>query len=152
MALKTILLVEDNPDDECLTVRALASDPSTADVRVARDGPAALEMLFGSEEPDSAAPRPRPPHLVLLDIRLPGMDGLEVLRRIRAHERTRHLPVVMLTSSDERIHRTESYRLGANSVVRKADDASRFEDDVRRLVGYWLTVNLPVPAPAGGFQ
>jgi two-component system, response regulator len=147
MALKTVLLVEDNSDDECLALRALSG--RSAAVRVARDGEEALGMLFdpaGGPAPDGAG---RTPHLVLLDIGLPRMDGLEVLRRIRLHERTRHLPVVMLTSSDAENHRTESYRLGANSVVLKAADAARFESDVRRLADYWLTVNLPSPVAGG---
>jgi two-component system response regulator len=145
MAQKTILLVEDNPDDERLAVRALASEPARAAVRVARDGREAIEILFNQTETESGAMRLGPLHLVLLDIRLPGVDGLEVLRRIRSHGTTRHLPVVIFTSSEARNDWTESYRLGANSVVRKASDASQFESDLRRLAGYWLTVNLPSP-------
>ncbi|MBN2201059.1 response regulator [bacterium] len=145
MAQKTILLVEDDPNDEQLAVRALASDPARPGVRVARDGREALEILFRQTETESGAVRLGPLHLVLLDIRLPGMDGLEVLRRIRSHEKTRHLPVVMFTSSESGNDWTESYRLGANSVVRKPSDASQFEANLRQLAGYWLTVNMPSP-------
>jgi two-component system, response regulator len=148
MAQKTILLVEDDANDERLAVRALASEPARPVVRVARDGREALDILFHQTEAESGAVRLGPLHLVLLDIGLPGVDGLEVLRRIREHERTRHLPVVIFTSSEARSDWTESYRLGANSVVRKAPDAAQFESDLRRLAGYWLTVNMP--SPAGG--
>lgn len=146
MAQKTILLVEDDPNDEGLTVRALASDPDRPGVAVARDGREALDFLFRQTETESGAVRLGPLHLVLLDIGLPGMGGLEVLRRIRSHQKTRHLPVVVFTSSESGNDWAESYRLGANSVVRKAPDASQFEADVRQLAGYWLTVNMPSPA------
>ncbi len=146
MKPKIILLVEDNPDDETLTLRALQKHHITNQVVVARDGAAALEYL-------SAAAAGRDgealPAVVLLDLKLPKIDGLEVLRRIRADEGTRLLPVVILTSSDEEQDLVASYRLGANSYVRKPVDFGEFARAVQQLGLYWLLLNEPPPAAAG---
>jgi CheY-like chemotaxis protein len=136
----TILLVEDDPDDEVLTLRALRRAQVGNAVLVARDGVEALDRLLG----DGAGPR-EIPQVVLLDLKLPKIDGLEVLRRLRADERTRLLPVVVLTSSSEERDLVESYRLGANSYVRKPVDFGEFAEAVGRLGLYWLLVNQPPP-------
>jgi two-component system response regulator len=135
---RKILLVEDNPDDEALTIRAFQKSNLANGIDVARDGAEALEYLLGG------AARPRPA-LVLLDLKLPKVDGLEVLRRLRADERTRTLAVVVLTSSREEEDLVESYRLGANSYVRKPVDFTEFVDAVQTLGLYWLVVNEPPP-------
>ena len=127
-----ILLVEDNPDDEALTLRALKKNNIANDVQVARDGAEALELLSTGELPQ----------LILLDLKLPKLDGKDVLRRIRSTERTRSLPVVVLTSSKEEQDILESYRLGANSYVRKPVDFEQFSEAVRQLGMYWLVLNL----------
>jgi CheY-like chemotaxis protein len=137
---RTILLVEDDPDDEALTLRALRRAQVGNAVLVARDGVEALDRLLG----DGAGPR-EIPQVVLLDLKLPKIDGLEVLRRLRADERTRLLPVVVLTSSSEERDLVESYRLGANSYVRKPVDFGEFAEAVGRLGLYWLLVNQPPP-------
>ena len=129
-----ILLVEDNPDDETLTRRALAKNNIQNEVRVARDGAEALELL-----------RTVTPELVLLDLKLPKVDGLEVLRRIRADERTRLLPVVILTSSKEERDLVAGYGLGANSYIRKPVDFAQFVEAVRQLGLYWLVLNQSPP-------
>jgi two-component system, response regulator len=131
----TILLVEDNPDDATLTEIALRGLP--AGLEVARDGQEALHYLF-----DDANDLPR---LVLLDLRLPNIDGLEVLRRIRENERTRLTPVVILTSSLEPDDVATGYRYGANGYVRKPSDFDHFSGLVGQLGSYWLTVNEPLP-------
>ena len=131
-----ILLVEDNPDDEELTVRALRMR-TTADVEVARDGHEALDYLFNDAK--------SMPQLVLLDLKLPTIDGLEVLRRIRADERTCLTPVVILTSSDAPIDVAAGYRQGANSYVRKPLDFDQFSEAVHQLALYWLVTNEPPP-------
>ncbi len=136
MSDKTILLVEDNPDDEALTLRAFQKNNITNAVSVARDGAEALAYLSGGSDL---------PQLVLLDLKLPKVDGLEVLRRLRADARTRLLPVVILTSSTEERDLVESYRLGANSYVRKPVDFVEFVDAVRQLGLYWLLLNQPPP-------
>ena len=128
-----ILLVEDNPDDAALTKLALRGVP--AQLEVARDSREALDYLFGDTH-DA-------PWLVLLDLRLPDSDGLEVLRRIREDERTRLVPVVVLTSSMAPGDVGESYRLGANSFVRKPGDFDRFSERVREIGAYWLGINVP---------
>jgi two-component system response regulator len=133
MADKTILLVEDNPDDEALTLRALRRHNIANDVRVARDGQEALDCLL--------APGAPLPQVVLLDLKLPKIDGLEVLRRIRADERARRVPVVVLTSSREEQDVVASYDLGANSYVRKPVDFERFVEAARQLGLYWLVLN-----------
>jgi two-component system response regulator len=131
----TILLVEDNPDDEALTLRALRKGQIHNDVVVARDGAEALDLLFGSSEQRLI------PRLVLLDLKLPKVDGLEVLRRMRAEESTRLLPVVIFTSSNEEQDLVESYTLGANSYIRKPVDYAKFTQAVRQLGEYWLHLN-----------
>jgi len=132
---KTILLVEDNADDEQLTLRAMRQSEVPNIIRVARDGAEALEQLFG---PDAGS---RLPDLVLLDLKLPKVSGLEVLQRIRRESKTRSLPIVVLTSSDEERDIVESYNLGANSYIRKPVDFDEFIDAVRQLGVYWLSMN-----------
>lgn len=150
---KSILLVEDNPDDEELTLMALRKHHIANEVVVARDGAQALDILFGAAP--AAAPagaRPEPgelPEVVLLDLKLPKVDGLEVLRRVRADPRTRLLPVVILTSSAEDADRLAGYALGANSYVQKPVDFVEFADAVRQLGLYWLVLNMPAPAGKG---
>jgi two-component system, response regulator len=140
---KLILLVEDSPDDEVLTIRALKKNKLLNEVFVAHDGAEALAFLFG----DAAGGAGRLPELVLLDLNLPKINGLEVLRRIRAEERTRMLPVVILTTSDEDRDRVESYQLGANSYIRKPVDFEQFSSAVQQLGVYWLVLNLGPPLP-----
>ncbi|MGH9750026.1 MAG: response regulator [Candidatus Polarisedimenticolia bacterium] len=153
MVSKSILLVEDNPDDEELTLMALRKHHIANEVVVARDGAQALDILFGAAP--AAAPagaRPEPgelPEVVLLDLKLPKVDGLEVLRRVRADPRTRLLPVVILTSSAEDADRLAGYALGANSYVQKPVDFVEFADAVRQLGLYWLVLNMPAPAGKG---
>src|SRR5579862_6093224 len=130
---KTILLVEDNADDEQLTLRAMRQSDVPNIIRVARDGAEAIEALFGVGG--------RLPDLVLLDLKLPKVSGLEVLQRIRSEEHTKTLPIVILTSSDEERDIVESYNLGANSYIRKPVDFDEFIDAVRQLGLYWLTMN-----------
>jgi two-component system response regulator len=131
---KTILLVEDNSDDEQLTLRAMRQSEVPNIIRVARDGAEALDQLFG---PNAA----RLPDLILLDLKLPKVNGLEVLKRLRTEEKTKSLPIVVLTSSDEERDILESYSLGANSYIRKPVDFDEFIDAVRQLGVYWLTLN-----------
>lgn len=141
---KVILLVEDNPDDEELTLMALAKNNILNEVVVARDGVEALEYLFGAGE--LAFPQRRVlPTLILLDLKLPRVDGLEVLKRIRADERTCMLPVVVLTSSREERDLFESYSLGCNSYVRKPVDFAQFVEATRQLGLYWLLLNEGPP-------
>jgi two-component system response regulator len=137
-----ILLVEDNPDDEALTRRALAKNNIQNEVRVARDGAEALALLFGTGAEVGAIVVPE---VVLLDLKLPKVDGLEVLRRIRADERTRMLPVVILTSSREERDMISGYGLGANSYIRKPVDFGEFVEAVRQLGLYWLVLNQAPP-------
>jgi two-component system response regulator len=141
---KVILLVEDNPDDEALTLRALKKNNIKNDVMVARDGAEALDYLFGTGKyagRDTALL----PQVVLLDLKLPKIEGLEVLRRVRADERTKLLPVVILTSSNEDQDRIAGYGLGANSYVRKPVDFSQFLEAARQLGLYWLVLNEAPP-------
>lgn len=128
-----IVLIEDNPDDEALTLRALKKNRMANAVVVLRDGAEALAFLLGSEAPS--------PQLVLLDLKLPKIDGLEVLRRLRQEPRTSLLPIVVLTSSNEERDLVESYRLGANSYIRKPVDFEQFTEAVRQLGLYWLVLN-----------
>ena len=143
---KIILLIEDNPDDEALTLRALEKNNIKNDVVVVHDGAEALDYLFAT---GSYAGRDLTimPQLTLLDLKLPKVDGLEVLRQLRANERTRLLPVVILTSSNEEQDRVNGYGLGANSYVRKPIDFGQFIDAVRQLGLYWLILNEPAPVP-----
>ena len=134
---KVILLVEDNPDDADLTMRALRKHGLTNRIVHARDGVEALEHLFGT-----ADTKPLKPQLVLLDLKMPRLDGLGVLRKLRADERTRTLPVVIMTSSTEEVDVIEGYRLGANSYVQKPVDFVQFSDAVRTLGLYWLVINV----------
>ena len=138
-----ILLVEDNPKDEALTLRALKKANVANDVTVARDGAEAIDYLFAPRPDGSLNPLPR---LVLLDLKLPKLDGHEVLAKIRADERTRLLPVVILTTSVEDSDRLKGYRLGANSYVRKPVDFTKFADAVVQLGLYWLVLNEAPPA------
>jgi CheY-like chemotaxis protein len=138
MDKKIILLVEDNSDDETLTLRALKKNNIRNDVVVARDGQEALDALFGTGRWDGDAVTPA---LILLDIKLPKIDGLEVLRSLRAEERTKILPVVILTSSKEEQDLVDSYKLGASSYIRKPVDFGQFAEAVRQLGLYWLVLN-----------
>lgn len=141
MTEPAILLVEDNPDDEALTLRALRKNNFNNAVVVARDGVEALDYLFGTgvhAERDASIL----PHVVLLDLKLPRLDGLEVLKRIRADERTKLVPVIVLTSSQEDEDIVDSYSLGANSYVRKPVDFLEFTEAIRQLGLYWLVINL----------
>jgi CheY-like chemotaxis protein len=137
MHAKTILLVEDNPDDEALTLRALKKNNLINEVIVAHDGAAALDYLFG--QPQAL------PAVVLLDLKLPKVDGLEVLKAIRQNPATQLLPVVILTSSREEQDLVNSYRLGANSYIRKPVDFVKFSEAVRQLGLYWLVLNEVPP-------
>ena len=142
-----ILLVEDNADDEALTLRALKKNNIHNEVVVARDGVEALDYLFGTGA-YAGRDLTRMPQVVLLDLKLPKIDGLQVLERLRANARTRLLPVVILTSSKEQQDLVEGYRLGANSYVRKPVDFGKFMEAVRQLGLYWLILNEP--ASSGG--
>lgn len=140
MKNKIILLVEDSPDDVKLTMRALKKNNILNEVIVAGDGVEALDYLFGTGKfagRDTALQ----PQVILLDLKMPRMDGLEVLHRIRADERTRLLPVVILTTSSEDKDRIESYKFGANSYIRKPVDFNQFADAVQQLGLYWLVLN-----------
>jgi two-component system response regulator len=136
---KSILLVEDNADDEQLTLRAMRQSEVPNIIRVARDGAEAIDFLFG------ASAGRKFPDLVLLDLKLPKISGLEVLQRIRSEAATKTLPVVVLTSSDEERDIVESYSLGANSYIRKPVDFDEFIDAVKQLGLYWLTMNRTKP-------
>lgn len=141
---KVILLVEDNPDDEALTLRALRKNNILNEVVVARDGVEALDYLFGTGAHAGRDTRIQP-QIVLLDLKLPKIDGLEVLKRIRADERTRLQPVVILTTSNEDRDVLGSYELGANSYIRKPVDFEQFMEAVRHLGLYWLVLNVAPP-------
>jgi len=134
---KIILLVEDNPNDEVLTLRALKKNQISNPVVVAHDGLEAVDFLFATGP--SAGPLPQ---LVLLDLKLPKLDGLEVLRRIRSDPRTRLLPVVILTTSTEQRDVIAGYQLGVNSYVAKPVDFTQFHEAVRQLGSYWLVLNV----------
>ena len=141
---KMILLVEDNRDDEALTLRAFKKSPIENTVVVVRDGAEALDFLFcrgiyADRDPDEM------PHIILLDLNLPKVDGLEVLRQVRAEKRTRLLPIVILTSSNEERDLIEGYGLGANSYVRKPVDFDRFVEAAQNLGVYWLVSNRAPP-------
>ncbi len=147
MGKPLILLVEDNPDDEALTLRALRKSNVVNEVVVARDGVEALDYLFATGAHEGRDPSAMP-QVVLLDLKLPRVDGLEVLRRMRADERTRFLPVVVLTTSTEQKDIVDSYNLGANSYIRKPVDFVQFSEAVQQLGLYWLLLN--VSPEAGG--
>lgn len=132
-AVRMILLVEDDPDHELLTIRALKKSNIANDIRVARDGAEAIEMLFGED--------PIKPQVILLDLKLPKVEGLEVLRRIRESDTTRMFPVVVLTSSDEERDLVRSYQLGVNSYIRKPVNFTEFAEATRQLGMYWLVLN-----------
>jgi two-component system, response regulator len=136
-----ILLVEDNPSDVQLTLRALTKAKLANSIHIARDGEEALDFLFGpnrDETPDLSRL-----HLVLLDLKLPKIDGLEVLRAIRSNERTKVLPVVVLTSSNEQKDIVDSYNMGVNSYIQKPVDFEKFQHTVSQLGFYWLLINEP---------
>lgn len=139
-----ILLVEDNADDEALTLRALKGNNIKNEVVVAHDGVEALDFLFGTGK-HAGRDLKVMPHVTLLDLKLPRIDGLEVLKRLRADERTRLLPVVILTSSNEEADRFRGYSLGANSYIRKPVDFKEFVEAVRQLGLYWLILNQGPP-------
>lgn len=143
---KTILLVEDNPDDVDLTLRALKKNNISNEVVIARDGVEALDFLFGTGAYSGRDTRVLP-QVVLLDLKLPKLDGLEVLSRIRSDDRTRLLPVVILTSSREEQDLVNGYSLGANSYIRKPVDFGQFIEAVRALGLYWLLLNEGPPRP-----
>lgn len=145
MGNKIILLVEDNPDDEALTLRALKVNNIRNEVIVARDGVEALDYLRGTGAFTGRDISIRP-QVILLDLKLPKIDGLEVLRRLRADDRTRLLPVVILTSSKEEQDLVDSYGLGANSYIRKPVDFTQFTKAVGQLGLYWLLLNEAPPA------
>jgi two-component system, response regulator len=140
-----ILLVEDNPDDVTFTLRAFKKNDFNNKIVVATDGVQALDLLL-----PSGNQVPLRPALVLLDVKLPKIDGLGVLQRLRADPRTQTLPVIMLTTSNEDRDILASYRLGANSFIRKPVQFSDFVDATKVLGVYWLLVNHPAPTPAGG--
>ena len=143
MREKTILLVEDNPNDVALTLRALKMNHILNKVIVARDGSEALDFLFGTGD----SPPMETPELILMDINMPKINGLELLERIRDNESTKLLPVVVLTTSDEDRDRIDSYRLGANSYISKPVEFEEFNKVVKNLGIYWLAVNI---GPLGG--
>jgi two-component system response regulator len=144
MDTKTILLVEDNADDEALTLRALKKNNIGNQVIVARDGAEALDYLHGTGK-YSGRDATLLPQVILLDLKLPKIEGLEVLRRLRANESTKLLPVVILTSSNEEQDRLSGYELGANSYVRKPVDFNQFIEAVHQLGLYWLILNQRPP-------
>lgn len=142
---KSVLLVEDNPDDEALTLRALKKHNITDDVIVARDGAEALDYLFGTGSYAGRDPTRRP-QVVLLDLQLPKIDGLEVLRRLRADPRTETQPVVILTTSNEHGDLRSGYELRANSYIRKPVDFNEFTVAIKEIAHYWLNLNEPPAA------
>ena len=145
MRTSTILLVEDNPDDEMLALRAFKKNNITNEVNVARDGVEALDFMFGRGTYEGRdVPHQR--SLILLDLKLPKMDGLEVLKALRANEHTKLIPVVVMTTSKEEDDLVRSYSLGANSYIRKPVDFNQFIDAVRQVGLYWLVLNEPLPA------
>ena len=148
MKERVILLVEDNADDEALTMRALSKNNITNKIVVARDGVEALDYLFGTGT-YAGRDTSMQPELILLDLKLPKVDGFEVLKKLRADERTKLLPVVILTSSNEQQDVANGYGLGANSYVRKPVDFQHFVDAVLQLGLYWLVLNERPAADSG---
>lgn len=149
MEPRSILLVEDNRDDQALTLRALRANNIVNEVVVVEDGVEALDYLLGTG-PYAGADAAPLPQVMLLDLKLPKVDGLEVLQRLRAHPRTRLLPVVILTSSREERDIVSSYGLGANSYIRKPVDFDEFREAVRQLGLYWLLLNVSPPLGPNG--
>lgn len=143
MKTNTILLVEDNADDAELALRAFERTPVKNAIVLARDGLEALDYLFASGP--YADPPPSPPDVVLLDLKLPRVDGLEVLRRVRSDQRTRRVPIVVMTSSREATDIARCYELGANSYVRKPVQFSEFVQTIHQVGAYWLRLNQPAP-------
>ncbi len=141
MEKKIILLVEDNPDDEALTLRALKKNNIANDVTVTRDGQEALEYLFAKGQ-YAGRDNSHMPEVILLDLKLPKLDGHEVLKQIRANPHTKHLPVVMLTTSGEEQDIFDSYEFGANSYIRKPVDFEPFIESIKQLGMYWLVMNV----------
>jgi two-component system, response regulator len=139
-----ILLVEDNPADVELALHALRKNKLANHVQVARDGEEAVEFVF-CRGVYSSRRIDRPPKLILLDLKLPKVDGLEVLRQLKSDSRTKSIPVVVLTSSKEETDLVQSYRLGVNSYIQKPVDFDQFRDTVKQLGLYWLVVNQPPP-------
>ncbi len=140
MSNMTILLVEDNPDDEMLAIRALKKTEIESKVVVARDGEEALDYLFGTGKYDGRDIKEQP-HVVFLDLQLPKLNGIQVLQRLRANDNTKALPVVLLTSSDEQCDIIDCYKNGANSYILKPVEFSEFTSQVRALGEYWLGIN-----------
>lgn len=143
MERKVIFLVEDNPDDEALMLRALKKNNIANEIVVAHDGEEAVDYLFATGQFGWRATEDQP-QLILLDLKLPKLDGLEVLKRIRGDERTKYIPVVVLTTSAEQRDIVESYQLGANSYVQKPIDFNEFMDATRQLGTYWLLLNQTI--------
>ena len=143
MNTRPILLVEDNPDDEALMIRALTKNGIANEIVVAHDGVEALDYLFGEGQHEGRDVEDVP-ELILLDLKLPKIDGLDVLRRLRDDSRTKYVPVVVLTTSSEQRDIIESYNLGANSYVTKPVDFNEFMDATRQLGTYWLLLNRAV--------
>ncbi len=146
MRKRLILLVEDNPDDEALTLRALRRNHIANEIVVVRDGVEALDYFAGTGR-FADRDLSEVPELILLDLKLPRIDGLEVLKRLRQNDQTRLLPIVVLTTSDEEKDRVQSYQLHANSFIRKPVDFNQFADAIRQIGLYWLVLNEP---PIGG--
>lgn len=151
MSQKIILLVEDQADDEELTIRALGKNNTLHKVVVVRDGAEALEYLLG-RGPTAGCRESAMPHLILLDLKLPKVDGFEVLKRLRTDAQTRFIPIVILTGSQEEEDLIQSYKLGANSYIRKPIDIGDFSRSVQQLGLYWIAINEPVPAEQTSFS
>ncbi len=151
MNQKIILLVEDQPDDEELTLRALGKNKILNKIVVVRDGVEALDYLFGTGS-HAGCSESDMPHLILLDLKLPKVDGLEVLKRLRTDPRTLFLPIVIMTASQEEQDLIQSYQLGANSYIRKPIDLVDFTRSVQQLGLYWLALHDPVPAELATFS
>lgn len=145
-----ILLVEDNPDDVELTLHALRRENMANSIRVARDGEEALEFLF-CNGPHADRSFEHPPKLILLDLKLPKVDGMEILKRLKSDRRTKTIPVVILTSSKEERDLVDGYGLGANSYIQKPVDFDQFRDTVKKVGLYWLVINQP-PVPQGSSE
>ena len=141
-----ILLIEDNPADVELTLHALSSENLSNKIHVVRDGEEALDFVFARADYADRA-NSKPPRFIMLDLKLPKVDGIQVLRALKASDETKLIPVVVLTSSTEERDLIESYALGVNSYIQKPVDFDRFRETIRLLGMYWLIVNRPAPAP-----